>query len=378
MAATPNPSPFLRLPTEIRLMIYELLLLPGTADVPLPRNKNTVTAQDSQDNADDPNPLVPRRTLQIRTIDPQHVHKHLSTNKSRSTRPTYHTRSTAIGASRFSTSGTQPTTYTLRTNPGLQGATGLLGTCRLVHEEAAAVLYSSYAFDFDTHIEAVEPFLSALTPVARRSVTRLALVKGALPGEKEWDRAEWKSACEYMARELRREELVLELGVVAGKPKSRGRRESNPDAGEDDDGAADGDSDSDSGGDGWDGVPELTVDHFRLVQPRRVASKADSGIATPTSPVSEAGGRSSSPSSLPRQLQPHLVYGLGLKALAGIDFEWVEQLVVALRGCRDVRVRAVVERCAPPGANEMVAFWVSFSKSVERAFRVWLRSMMMA
>ncbi|KAK8157108.1 hypothetical protein IWX90DRAFT_391324 [Phyllosticta citrichinensis] len=323
MAATPNPSPFLRLPTEIRLMIYELLLLPGTADVPLPRNKNTVTAQDSQDNADDPNPLVPRRTLQIRTIDPQHVHKHLSTNKSRSTRPTYHTRSTAIGASRFSTSGTQPTTYTLRTNPGLQGATGLLGTCRLVHEEAAAVLYSSYAFDFDTHIEAVEPFLSALTPVARRSVTRLALVKGALPGEKEWDRAEWKSACEYMARELRREELVLELGVVAGKPKSRGRRESNPDAGEDDDGAADGDSDSDSGGDGWDGVPELT-------------------------------------------------------ALAGIDFEWVEQLVVALRGCRDVRVRAVVERCAPPGANEMVAFWVSFSKSVERAFRVWLRSMMMA
>ncbi|KAK7537647.1 hypothetical protein IWX49DRAFT_502909 [Phyllosticta citricarpa] len=302
MSAAPNPSPFLRLPTEIRLMIYELLLLPPSAEVPLPRNKNTTTAQDSQDNADDPNPLVPPRTLQIRTIDPQHVHKHLSSSSSRSTRPTYHARSTAIGAPRFSTSGTQPTTYTLRTNPGLQGATGLLGTCRLVHSEAAAVLYSSYMFDFDTHIEAVEPFLSALTTLARRSVTRLGLVKGALPGEKEWDRAEWKSACEYMARELRREELVLELGVVAGKPGSREF-------------------------DGWDGVPELSVDHFRL-------------------------------------------------ALAGIDFEWVEQLVVALRGCRDVRVRAVVERCAPPGANEMVAFWVSFSKSVERAFRVWLRSMM--
>ncbi|KAK7516596.1 uncharacterized protein IWZ02DRAFT_380151 [Phyllosticta citriasiana] len=334
MSAAPNPSPFLRLPTEIRLMIYELLLLPASAEVPLPREKNTTTAQDSQDNADDPNPLVPPRTLQIRTIDPQHVHKHLSSSSSRSTRPTYHARSTAIGAPRFSTSGTQPTTYTLRTNPGLQGATGLLGTCRLVHSEAAAVLYSSYMFDFDTHIEAVEPFLSALTTLARRSVTRLRLVKGALPGEKEWDRAEWKSACEYMARELRREELVLELGVVAGKPGSRGSRGSNPDAGEEGNGAGDGDGDGDVEFDGWDGVPELSVDHFRLVQPRR--------------------------------------------ALAGIDFEWVEQLVVALRGCRDVRVRAVVERCAPPGANEMVAFWVSFSKSVERAFRVWLRSMMVA
>ncbi|KAK8194803.1 hypothetical protein HDK77DRAFT_371110 [Phyllosticta capitalensis] len=311
---TPNPSPFLRLPTEIRLMIYELLLLPASADAPTPRNKNSVAAPDSQDsNADDLNPLVPPRTLQIRTIDPQHAHKHLCTASSstRSSRPTYHARTTAIGASRFSTSGTHATTYTLRANPGLQGATGLLGVCRLIHSEAAALLYSSYMFDFDTHIEAIEPFLSALTPLARRSVRRLALVKGALPGEKEWDRAEWKSACEYMARELRREELVLELGVVAGKPEGRGRRGSHPENAGDD---AEGDVESDGDGD----------------------------------------------------------------ALAGIDFEWVEQLVVALRGCRDVRVRAVVERCAPPGANEMVAFWISFSKSVEGAFRVWLRSMMVA
>lgn len=50
-----------------------------------------------------------------------------------------------------------------------------------------------------------------------------------------------------------------------------------------------------------------------------------------------------------------------------VDLEWVEQLM-AVRGVKDVRVRAIVEVCPPPRIEAM-AFWVAVSKSVEGGFR---------
>ncbi|KAF2145099.1 uncharacterized protein K452DRAFT_349406 [Aplosporella prunicola CBS 121167] len=289
-------SPLLRLPTELRLIIYEHLLLPfvstnAAGEINTPKRGPRITASEyheyemgSNSNAFASGP----RTLRIRTMDP--------TSLPPTRRTKYHIRS-----DRFRTRTTM-TTYALQQNPGLH--TAILQTCRQCHAEAAELLYSSYTFDFDTHVEAVIPFLADLTPIARASISSVALIKRALPYVKEFDRAEWHSACEYMATELTIPTLRLSLGVVAGKP----------------------------GPNGWVDVPELTVDHFRLVQPR--------------------------------------------SAIAGVEFEWAEQLMW-MRGLRAMHVRAIIEHCPPP-ESETMAFWVSFSKSIEGAFSDWIRGIMLA
>ena len=57
-----------------------------------------------------------------------------------------------------------------------------------------------------------------------------------------------------------------------------------------------------------------------------------------------------------------------------VDLEWVEQLM-ALRGVKDVRVRAIVEACPLP-RSEAMAFWVAVSKSVEGGFWEWVMEVM--
>jgi hypothetical protein len=54
--------------------------------------------------------------------------------------------------------------------------------------------------------------------------------------------------------------------------------------------------------------------------------------------------------------------------------EWVEQLV-AVRGVKDVRVRAIVEVC-PPLRSEVMAFWVAVSESVRGDFGECVREVM--
>ncbi|KAF2085030.1 hypothetical protein K490DRAFT_47833 [Saccharata proteae CBS 121410] len=308
-----EPSPFLRLPTEIRLMIYELLLCPYSSTTST--SNTNVTAPDYhvyEPGSSNPASTSPH-TLSIRTMDPVALSNLASSPTSPiQRRSTYHIRCDRFRAR------TMTSTYTLLSNPGLHPQ--ILGACRQTHAEASELLYSSYLFDFDTHIEALVPFLADKTPHARSRVSKIRLVKRALPYVKEFDRAEWRAACAYLARNVPVPQLQLSLGVVAGKP----------------------------GPDGWDTVPDLTTEHFRLVQPRFQL------LRTPNA-VTETGG-------------------LGLKALAGVDFEWVEQLLW-LRGARSLDVKAIVEHCPPPG-SDMMAFWVSFSKSVEGAFGEWLGGLM--
>ncbi|KAH7046010.1 hypothetical protein B0J12DRAFT_627642 [Macrophomina phaseolina] len=322
--STKQTSPFLRLPTEIRLMIYEELLLPPTSNEPRSPNGKFVAPIYREDELSSssssttttttaaPSHHHPRapRTLQIRTIDPAKLSLVLPPH---STRPTYHIRDV------FRRS-TQATSFALANNPGLHPS--ILSTCRQCHAEAAELLYGgAHAFDFDTHIEAIVPFFSALTPLARSFVCRVALVKRALTLCKEFDRAEWRAAFDYMARELNVAALGLSLRVVAGKPSGEG---------------------------GWEEAPTLTAEHFRLIQPRSVRSR----------PASGDGG------------------GSGGGAIAGVDFEWVGQLLW-LRGLRDIQIEAIVEHCPTP-MSETMAFWVSFSKSVEAGFRDWVRGVMLA
>jgi len=107
------------------------------------------------------------------------------------------------------------TTYHLLQNPSLH--TSILLTSAKVHAEASEILYSSYTFDFDTHVEAVVPFLSDLTPMARSYIRSIRLVKKALPYEKEFDLAEWSNAISYIAENLTGLRSLY-LGIVAGKP----------------------------------------------------------------------------------------------------------------------------------------------------------------
>lgn len=323
-------SPFLRLPTEIRLMIYEELLLPPASNESRPPNTKFVAPIYREDEPSGgtaaSHHLKAPRTLQIRTIDPTKLSTVLPAN---STRPRYHIRD----AFRRST---QTTSYALANNPGLHPA--ILATCKQCHAEASELLYGAYTFDFDTHIEAIIPFLSTLTPLARSFVSRIAIVKRALTLCKEFDRAEWRATFDYLAAELNVPGLSLNLGVVAGKPPLGG----------------------------WDDVPALTIEHFRLVQPRSVRSRPASGATTPTEAAEAAG----------KVLDGQLLHGLGLRAIGGVDFEWVGQLLW-LRGLRDIKVNAIIEHCPMP-MSETMAFWVSFSKSVEGGFRDWIRGVMLA
>lgn len=219
-----HQSPFLRLPPEIRLEIYELLLLGPSRNLDTTHTTSSARILSST-NPDyheyeslktTPNPNQRSATntrlptLKIRIEDPAHY---------AARQPTAHLRTAFLIRSDRFRARCMATTYHLLSNPDL--CVSILASNSQLHAECADVLYGAYTFDFDTHVEAVVPFLSDLTPASRARVSSLRLVKRALPYEKDFDRAEWAAACEYLAAELpglRR----LELGIVAGKPGPAG------------------------------------------------------------------------------------------------------------------------------------------------------------
>ncbi|KAI9815316.1 MAG: hypothetical protein M1827_002796 [Pycnora praestabilis] len=175
MADSIDAPPFMRLPIEIRLMIYQLLL----------------TDHDL--------------TLRIRTEDP-------AISSIKKIEPRIRS-SYRILSDRFRARSVV-TTYCLLENPGISPA--ILAVNRRIHDEAAHILYSEHIFDFDNNIEAAVPFLQDLSPVAVASIKRINIVKRALPYDKEFDRAEWKNVCSFISRNM---ELVqLGLGVLGGRP----------------------------------------------------------------------------------------------------------------------------------------------------------------
>ena len=176
-------------------------------------------------------------------------------------------------------------------------------------------------------IEAIVPFLSDLTPHSRAAIRHITLTKKALPYAKEFDRAEWKSMCEYLAGaggdasphlldnatpERGTIHLhTLGLQIIAGKPDI-----------------------------GWDAITPMQPLDFDTML--RMKNEWLGGVP-------EAGG--------------------------GVDLEWVEQFM-QVKAMRDVSVKALVERCARP-VSERQAFWVAFSKSVvEGGFGEWVRGRM--
>lgn len=177
-ASSHHPASFLTLPPEIRLHIYLLLLAPKTST-----------------------------PFSIRTEEP-------SAFEARRAKPNPLTRSSyRIMAGRFRARSVE-TTYILKNNPGIFPS--ILGVNKKLHSEAAHCLYSSNAFDFHTDVESVVPFLSDLTPTARRSIQRINIVKRALPYLKDFDKCEWREMCEFVARNIELKQLGL--GILGGLP----------------------------------------------------------------------------------------------------------------------------------------------------------------
>lgn len=237
----PGDSPFLRLPTEIRLQIYSLLVLPHEHNDLLPSyEKISASAQDCFDydrtmpgttrpaTADIHNP-----TLRLRTIDPLRYDQRSGRVQEQQVRSAY-----SVHGDRFR-ARCLGTTYHCVNNSTINEGIGILGTNKQIHSEVAELLYSHYKFDFDTHVEAIVPFLQDLTPFSRSCIRSIRIVKRPLVFEKEFDRCEWANAMQYLSQpECGMNLRSLDLGIVAGRPGLRG----------------------------WDLVPAYTASDFRTLK----------------------------------------------------------------------------------------------------------------
>lgn len=181
--STMATAPFLKVPAEIRLIIYKLLL---------------------SDHKD--------KTLCIRTEEP-----HLHERRRREIRQ----RSKFRYIADRMRSRSAESTYHHDRSPG-EIYSSILGVNQQIHAEASYVLYSEHTFDFGMDIESILPFLQDLTPPALSSVKRMNIVKRSLPYTKDFDRCEWRNARTFISRNLRLVQLNLyvEGGIpsLANKP----------------------------------------------------------------------------------------------------------------------------------------------------------------
>ncbi|KAL8813638.1 MAG: hypothetical protein Q9200_000120 [Gallowayella weberi] len=163
--------------------------------------------------------MVSSAFVQVRSQRPAGV----STNLIRTESPALHKSRNAISGRRRSRfrvisdrvrSGSSETSYTAHRTSDID--TAILGVCRQIHREACHVLYSEHTFDFDIDVESIVPFFRDLTPAALASVESIRFVKRALPYCKEFDRCEWRSACAFLATQMRLRRV--NLTVVGGRP----------------------------------------------------------------------------------------------------------------------------------------------------------------
>ncbi|KAI1077141.1 hypothetical protein F5B20DRAFT_553330 [Whalleya microplaca] len=109
------------------------------------------------------------------------------------------------------------TTYELGTE-GVDFCASIMRVNKTIYGETSYILYKRHTFDFGSHIEAIEPFLSDLTPSSRRLIQEISLYKRGPLTMYENDRSEWRSVCRF----LRAHGSIkkLQLVVQGGKPTS--------------------------------------------------------------------------------------------------------------------------------------------------------------
>ncbi|KAI1107629.1 hypothetical protein F4804DRAFT_296598 [Jackrogersella minutella] len=89
------------------------------------------------------------------------------------------------------------TTYRLDTD-GVSFCAAAMRVNRKMYEETSYLVYGGHTFDFGSHIEAVEPFLSDLTPSSRQLIREISLYKQGPVPPYDNDRGEWKNVCRFL------------------------------------------------------------------------------------------------------------------------------------------------------------------------------------
>jgi hypothetical protein len=84
-----------------------------------------------------------------------------------------------------------------------------------MHNEGCAMLYGHHVFEFDTDIEAVIPFFSDLTAVARAHVHAISITKHPAAYPNDFEPQEWASVCGYLHSHLSLTSLNLRIMTEA-------------------------------------------------------------------------------------------------------------------------------------------------------------------
>lgn len=170
----------LRIPPEIRIMIYEYLLDTGGSQRLAIRNKQE-------------------------PIGPQ------GGGRRRTQRSVYHVIERALGKR------SRETTYVLEGD--VQICTAILAVNQKMREEASHVLYAKHAFHFGDDIEAVAPFMADRTLATMALVQDITIHKRGPMMPIESDSQSWASTCRLLRTlpSLRTLRLVIEGGRPPGQ-----------------------------------------------------------------------------------------------------------------------------------------------------------------
>ncbi|KAI1746685.1 hypothetical protein F4782DRAFT_536212 [Xylaria castorea] len=115
------------------------------------------------------------------------------------------------------------TTYFLASE-GAYFCTALMRVNRKIYAEMSYLVYADHIFDFGADIEAVKPFLSDLTADTRALVRRISLYKRGPGCFQGWsDRSEWQAMCTYLCdyASVEHLRLVIQAGRLPEKIRKR-------------------------------------------------------------------------------------------------------------------------------------------------------------
>ncbi|KAF5494731.1 hypothetical protein CGCS363_v009995 [Colletotrichum siamense] len=170
-------SLLMRIPAEIRMMIYEHLLDDGGEKKLAIRNKA--------------------------------MHQLFAGNLGTYNRSKYRVMQRSFQRTCFET------TYHLAAKTKMH--TAIMAVNQQAHRETSHMLYGLHNFDFDGDIEAVVPFLQDLTPRSRAMIGEVTIRKASPLHFTDSDRSDWSNMCKYLRR---LDKIIPKLRVVVdgGKP----------------------------------------------------------------------------------------------------------------------------------------------------------------
>ncbi|KAI0546367.1 hypothetical protein F4679DRAFT_587548 [Xylaria curta] len=214
-------SPLMRIPAELRFMIFAYLFDAGETDShdhegyypQSERKTKTKAAKQKIISIRNGRKDVPPRLGPYKAVCSHCGQSVPSTRKSapqNAKRSRYHVMGKGVMRRYYET------TYSMA-NEGAYFCTDLMLVNRNIYAEMSHLVYSGHVFDFGADVEAVKPFLSDLTVGTRALVKRISLYKRGPWLLNASDRSEWRAMCSYLCDHASVEHL--RLVIQAGRLK---------------------------------------------------------------------------------------------------------------------------------------------------------------